>query len=97
MKRGWETIILFLLAISIPAMLIIQGVQSSRYEKLEKEIRELEKSQADLIEKNNQLISEISILSSSERIEKIAVEELGMRKADSSEIIRVEVKNESKD
>lgn len=96
MKKGWETIILILLAISIPGMLIIQGVQSSRYEKLENEIRKLEKEQAELIEKNNQLISEISILSSSERIEKIAVEELGMRKADSSEIIRVEVKNETK-
>lgn len=96
MKKGWETIILILLAISIPGMLIIQGVQSSRYEKLENEIRKLEKEQAELIEKNNQLISEISILSSSERIEKIAVEELGMRKADSAEIIRVEVKNETK-
>ncbi|NLM01636.1 MAG: cell division protein FtsL [Treponema sp.] len=91
MKNVLKTIALIILALGIPSLLIFQGFQSKRYAKLEDEIRKLEIQQADLIEKNNQLISEINLLSSSERIEKIATEELGMRKADSSEIIRVEV------
>ena len=44
-----------------------------------------------LIEENKKLVSEIGRLSSSERIEKIAVSEYGMRLAESDEIIRVEV------
>jgi cell division protein FtsL len=45
-----------------------------------------------LIESNKALVTDISVLSSSERIEKIAVEELGMRKATSDEIVRVSIK-----
>jgi len=96
LKNGVKNVFLVFLALCIPALLILSGVQSSRYSKLENEIRELEKQQTELIEKNSQLISEISVLSSSERIEEIAVEKLGMKKAKSDEIIRVEVKGESK-
>ena len=53
---------------------------------------ELEQVQKDLIESNKALVTDISVLSSSERIEKIAVEQLGMRKATSDEIVRVSIK-----
>ncbi len=96
MKNGVKNLLLIFLALCIPALLILSGVQASRYSKLENEIRELENQQTELIEKNSQLISEISVLSSSERIEEIAVEKLGMKKAKSDEIVRVEVKGESK-
>ena len=40
---------------------------------------------------NKKLITDISLLSSSDRIEKIAEEDLGMRQAESKEIVRVGV------
>ena len=79
-------------ALSIPALLILNAAQARRYSDLRTEVIELEKKQADLIEENKKLITDISLLSSADRIERIASEELGMRKADSNEIIRVEMK-----
>ena len=67
-------------------------VQSQQYMNIEKEVAELERVQKDLIESNKALVTDISVLSSSERIEKIAVEQLGMRKATSDEIVRVSIK-----
>lgn len=83
---------IFLLILSIPACLALSGVQSHRYSKLTKEVTSLEKKQSELIEKNKRLISDIGVLSSSARIEKIAIEELGMEKASSKDIVRIEVK-----
>lgn len=92
MKSSLKNVVLVILALCVPVLLALHGFQSNRYKNLENELKDLEKKQTELIEQNRQLISEISVLSSSERIERIAVEELGMRKVDSSEIIRVEVK-----
>jgi len=63
---------------------------------LENQTKSLEKKQTDLIENNKQLISDIGLLSSSTRIEQIAVEELGMHQASSDEIDRVEIKRAPK-
>ena len=82
----------YLLALSIPFFLVIAMVQSQQYMNIEKEVAELEQVQKDLIESNKALVTDISVLSSSERIEKIAVEQLGMRKATSDEIVRVSIK-----
>ena len=41
----------------------------------------------ELVEENKKLISDISLLSSTDRIEKIATEELGMHKAETSDTI----------
>ena len=83
---------IYLLALSIPFFLVIAMVQSQQYMNIEKEVAELERVQKDLIESNKALVTDISVLSSSERIEKIAVEQLGMRKATSDEIVRVSIK-----
>ena len=79
------------LAASIPALLALANLETQRYATLEKEVSELKQTQYQLIEENKKLVSEIGMLSSSERIEKIAVSEYGMRLAESDEIIRVEV------
>jgi cell division protein FtsL len=83
---------IYLLSFSIPFFLVIAMVQSQQYMNIEKEVAELEQVQKDLIESNKALVTDISVLSSSERIEKIAVEQLGMRKATSDEIVRVSIK-----
>lgn len=86
--QNFATIIL---AISIPGLLALASFETKRYATLEKEVSDLEKKQYELIEENKKLVSEIGMLSSSERIEKIAISEYGMRLAESDEIVRVEV------
>ena len=85
-----------LLTISIPAMLILYGLQAKKYKDLTKEVVELERKQEKLIEENKRIVSEISVLTNAERIEKIAVEELGMHKAEAEDIVRVEMAGEKK-
>ena len=77
-------------------LLCLYAFQAKCYTDLTKEIKELESKQERLIEDNKKLVGEISILSSAERIEQIAVEELGMHKAESDDIIRVEMTGEKK-
>jgi len=89
--QNFATIIL---AISIPGLLALASFETKRYATLEKEVSDLEKKQYELIEENKKLVSEIGMLSSSERIEKIAISEYGMRLAESDEIVRVEVGRE---
>ncbi|MCQ2590357.1 MAG: cell division protein FtsL [Treponema sp.] len=85
-----------ILALSIPVLLFLYAVQAEKYTSLVREVTELEAKQEKLIEENKRLISDISILSSAERIEKIATEELKMHKAESDDIIRVEMTKEKK-
>lgn len=83
---------LYALALAIPLLLCFDSFQSHRYSELQKEVKKLESVESSLIENNKNLVAEISLLSSAERIESFAINELGMRKAGSDEIVRVEVK-----
>ena len=85
-----------LFVLLIPFMLFMYGFQAKRYSKLKIEIKALEQKQEKLIEENKKIVNEISILSSADRIEKMAVEELGMHKAEKEDIVRVEMTGEKK-
>ncbi len=78
-------------AILIPALLILNAIQAERYMKIEREVRELEKKQIQLVEENKKLLTDISLLSSGQRIGNIAENELGMHEAQTEEIVRVEM------
>lgn len=91
-KDIFKTVLYCILALLIPCLLAVAGIQAHRYTDLENEVKGLEKKQTELIEENKKLIKEISILSSADRIEDIAQNELGMREAKSEEIVRVEMK-----
>lgn len=97
MKQGissiFKTMGLFSLALSIPGLLILNAVQSKKFKEQEDSVLELEEKQSEFVEQNKKLITEIGVLSSSDRIEKVAENELGMRKAESNEIVRVEMRN----
>ena len=95
-KDFFKVLLISLFALSIPVMLVLYAIQSKKYTDLTKEIQELELKQEKLIEENKKLVSDISQLSSAERIEKIAVEELGMHKAEAEDIVRVEMTGEKK-
>jgi len=83
-----------LLVLSIPCLLCLYAIQAKKYTNLTKEVRSLELKQEKLIEENKKLVSDIAILSSADRIEKMAVEELGMHKAEKEDIVRVEMTGE---
>ena len=100
MKGGFKNFLfklfISLVALSIPCMLCLYAVQARKYTALTAEIRDLEKKQEKLIEDNKKLVNEIAILSSADRIEEIAVEELKMHKAEKEDIVRVEMTGEKK-
>jgi cell division protein ftsL len=85
-----------ILTVSIPALFFFTVRQAHAYNALEREVNAYNDEQNRLIAENKRKISAISILSRPQRIEKIAVEELDMRKADSSQIIRISLDKEKK-
>ncbi|HBG65230.1 MAG TPA: cell division protein FtsL [Treponema sp.] len=85
-----------LLALLIPVLLVIDGIQARKYADLESQVLELEKKQRDLVEQNRQLITDISVLAGSDRIERIAEDQLGLRQAETDEIVRIEMKDGKK-
>lgn len=92
-KRTFKTLLYIFVAILIPGLLILNAIQAERYMEIEREVQALEEKQAQLVEENKKLITDISLLSSSQRIGNIAENELEMHKAESDEIIRVEMEN----
>ena len=86
----------FILTVSIPCLFFLTVKQSQVYNTLEREVNAYNDEQNRLIAENKRKISAISILSKPQQIEKIAVEELDMHKADSSQIIRVSLDKEKK-
>ena len=81
-----------LLTLAIPFVLFAGVWQTSRYSRLDTEVQNMEKEQYEVISMNKRLISGITVLSTPERIEKVAVVNLGMRKAQADEIMRIELK-----
>ena len=95
-SRVLKNIFYIFISILIPGLLILNAIQAERYMKVEREVRALEKKQVQLVEENKKLITDISLLSSGQRISNIAENELGMHKAESEEIVRVEMENKKK-
>lgn len=87
-----KNVVSALAVISIPLMLFFATLQASRYASLEREIYRTERSQENVIKANKNLISSISLLSTPERIERVALSELSMRKAKKDEILRIALK-----
>lgn len=90
-KNVIRIVVASVIALCIPGMLMLNAWQSSRYKALEDEIIELEKKQEELVNENKKLIVDISMLSSTETIQNIAENQLGMRQAESDEIDRLKM------
>lgn len=95
-KDVLKRIAILLLVMTVPLMLFFYAYQAKKYTDLNKQIVELENKQEKLIEENKKLVSDLSVLTSADRIEKFAVEELGMHKAETEDIVRIEVTGEKK-
>lgn len=90
-------LIALIFTVSIPCLFFLTIRQSHAYGALEREVTAYDDEQSRLIAENKRKISAISILSKPQRIEKIAIEELDMQKADSAHIIRIFLDKGKKD
>ncbi|MDR0402977.1 MAG: cell division protein FtsL [Treponema sp.] len=86
-----KKIIFYLMVLSIPLLLGVVSWQSARYGDLERELARLEKSQQEWIENNKRLVAGVSLLSSPDRIEHIARDELGMEKKQPEEVLLIHI------
>ncbi|MDR2619503.1 MAG: cell division protein FtsL [Treponema sp.] len=82
---------LYFIVVSIPLLLGITAWQSFRYTELDKDVRRLEAVQEDWVESNKRLIAGIAVLSSSERIEAIALHDLGLSKIQPEDVLQVRI------
>ena len=88
-------ILIYFFTISIPVFLGFAAWQSVRYSELEKNVRRLEAVQEDWVENNKRLIAGIAILTSSARIEQIAVYDLGFSKVRPENVLQVRIVGEA--
>jgi len=84
-------ILLYFFVLSIPFFLGVTAWQSIRYADLDKNVRRLEAVQEDWIEGNKKLIAGIAVLSSSKRIEQVAVNDLGLKKMNPEDVLQVRI------
>lgn len=86
-----KNIWIYIVVITIPLCLGFNAWQSAEYAEVSREIKQLEKMQTEWIESNKRLIAGIAMLSSSQRIEEIAVKELGLVKKTPEEIMQIRI------
>ena len=79
----------YFMALTIPLFLSLLVWQSNRYQNLNKELLRLEQWQEEWVESNKRLIAGIIENSSPERIERIAVNQLGLRKINPENMLQV--------
>ncbi|MDR3166989.1 MAG: cell division protein FtsL [Treponema sp.] len=84
-------IFVYFMIFTIPLVLGLNAWQSFRYRELERELTELENAQEKWVESNKRLIAGIAVLSSSERIEYIALHDLGLIKKDPEDVLQIRI------
>ncbi|MCL2320435.1 MAG: cell division protein FtsL [Treponema sp.] len=90
-KRYW---LLYFFVFTIPFFLGFAAWQSTRYAELDKSVRHLEAVQEDWVENNKKLIAGIAVLSSSRRIEQVAVRDLKLSKLRPEDVLQVRIEGE---
>jgi len=83
--------LLYFFVLTIPLFLGLAAWQSVRYTELERDVRRLEAVQEDLVESNKRLIAGIAVLSSSSRIEQVAVYDLGLSKIRPEHVLQIRI------
>jgi cell division protein FtsL len=83
--------VLYFFMATIPLLIGALAWQSCRYADLEKETARLETVQEGRIDNNRRLIAGIALLSSSERIEKIARDQMGLAKKQPEEVLQIRI------
>lgn len=91
MKRH---IMIYFFVLSVPLLLALNAWQAERYSDLRKDVKKLEASQEEWLESNKRLIAGIAVLSSPERIEYIASNELGFEKIHPESVLQIRIEGE---
>ncbi|MDR2052609.1 MAG: cell division protein FtsL [Treponema sp.] len=84
-------VLLYFLMVTIPLFFGALAWQSCRYAELEKETVNLETVQEDWVAGNRRLIAGIALLSSAERIEGIARDQMGLAKKQPEEVLQIRI------
>ena len=87
----------YCMILSVPVFLALTAWQSSRYGDLERELKKLEKTQEEWVENNKRLIAGITFLSTPERIEHIARDELGLQNKRPEEVLHISITDSAAD
>ena len=83
--------LLYFFVLSIPLFLGLVAWQSVRYTKLDENVRRLEADQEDWVRNNKKLIAGVAVLSSSARIERIAIQDLRLSKIRPENVTQVRI------
>ncbi|HOJ98288.1 MAG: septum formation initiator family protein [Treponemataceae bacterium] len=86
-----KRLLLYLWSLSIPLLFFVQVWQANRYERIVREVNILVKRQQELIDENKRYVAAIAVLSATERIERIAREDLGLEKKRAADIIQLSI------
>jgi hypothetical protein len=84
-------LLLYFVVFSIPLFLGGIAWQSARYAELERETRRLEAVQEDWVESNKRLVAGIAVLASSERINHIALRDLGLSRIRPEDVLQIRI------
>ena len=87
-------VLLYFFVFTIPLFLGLTAWQSVRYTKLDKGLRRLEATQEDWLESNKKLAAGIAVLSSSSRIEHVAIYDLGLSKMQPEDVLQVKIEGD---
>jgi cell division protein FtsL len=79
------------MTLTIPVFLGLVVWQSVRYANVEREVEHLEIQQKEWVKSNKSLIEGIAVLSAAERIEYIAVYELGLSKVMPEHVLQIRI------
>lgn len=86
-----KKVILISIALSIPLFLSFQVWIVLRYQELKENVNKLEAEQEEWLEKNKNLLSEISSYRSPERLEQEATTKLGLSSLKPDQIMKIEL------
>jgi cell division protein FtsL len=79
----------YFFVITIPLFLGMIAWQSARYSDLERQTRRLEADQEKWVEQNKRLIADIAVLTTLEKVERIAVNDLKLSKIRPENVLQV--------
>jgi len=77
------------LALVLGGLLFLNTWQGYRFESLKRDVQGMEAEQRDWLEQNKKLVAAVAVLSSPERIQRIAEKELALRKPERSALATV--------
>ena len=84
-----RSFLFYFIILTIPFFLGLIAWQSARYSDLELQTRRLEADQEKWVESNKRLIADIAILTTSEKVEKIALNDLRLSKIEPEKVLQV--------